>query len=61
MWAWWLVAVIIFLVFIVGLYCLLAANNPRRDVDQEWEEQMKYMHEQYLKHKRKHQITVNGK
>lgn len=38
--------------FLAMLYALLCANNPHRDVDQEWEEHMKYMHELYLKQQR---------
>ena len=39
--------------FLAMLYALLCANNPHRDVDQEWEDHMKYMHELCLKQQRR--------
>ena len=45
--------------FLTMLYALLCANNPHRDVDQEWEDHMKYMHELYLKQQRR-KIKVRG-
>jgi len=54
-----IVGVIMFCAFCMMLYALLCANNPHRDVDQEWEEHMRYMHELYLKQQRK-KMKVRG-